>query len=89
MSPSKKIQELKMLTINETNKNGFHSNDFILQEQQMIKKRIRFLQQSLIKISFASEKNRPELYAKILETLHSAQLLLIKNKEIQLKESSF
>jgi len=78
-----------MLNIKESNNNKFHGNEFIYQEQQMIKKRIRFLQQSLIRISFASEKNRPELYLKILETLHSAQLLLVKNKEIQLKESSF
>lgn len=76
-----------MHTSNETIKSEFKDYEILSQEQQMIKKRIRFLQQSLVQISFAAELNRPELYNKILETLHAAQLLLLKNKEIQLKES--
>lgn len=78
---NKHMQNIKKIDITKLN-----AHELIHQEQQLIKKRIRFLQQSLIKISFAAEKNRPELYIKILETLHSAQLLLNKNKEIQQKE---
>lgn len=52
-------------------------------DKQSIQKRIRFLQRSLVQISFGTIKDRPKLYKSLLKSLNKAQKLLIENKSTQ------
>lgn len=54
-------------------------------ERKSIQKRIRFLQHSLIQLSFTSDKNRPQLYISLMNSLYKAQRLLLENKNLEKK----
>jgi hypothetical protein len=53
-----------------------------MQEIQNIQKKIRFLQISLVQLSFASNKNRPQLYTDLMISLKKARKALVENKHI-------
>jgi len=53
----------------------------VLQDRKAIQKRIRFLQRSLVQISFGAEKDRPQLYSSLMKSLHMAQKSLLENKQ--------
>ncbi len=53
----------------------------IMQSKEELQKRIRFLQRTLIQMSFGSRQKRPELYTSVMNSLHIAQKSLIKNKQ--------
>ena len=52
-------------------------------ERKNIQKRIRFLQHSLVQLSFTSDENRPQLYMSLMNSLHKAQQLLHNNKKLE------
>ena len=52
-------------------------------ERQNIQKRIRFLQRSLVQLSFTSNKNRSQIYSSLIQSLEKAQFLLLKNKKLE------
>jgi hypothetical protein len=52
-------------------------------ERQNIQKRIRFLQRSLVQLSFTSNKNRSQIYTSLIQSLHKAQCLLLENKKLE------
>ena len=53
-----------------------------MQEIKNIQKRIRFLQYSLVQLSFASDKNRPQLYTDLMQSLKKARKALVENKQL-------
>jgi len=52
-------------------------------ERKSIQKRIKFLQHSLIQLSFSSDKNRPQIYISLINSLEKAQRLLLENKKLE------
>lgn len=48
---------------------------------QNIQKRIRFLQHSLVQLSFAPGVNRPHIYANLIKSLQESRNLLLKFKQ--------
>jgi hypothetical protein len=54
-------------------------------ERQNIQKRIRFLQRSLVQLSFTTNINRSQIYTNLIESLDRAQRLLIESKKLESK----
>lgn len=52
-------------------------------ERNSIQKRIKFLQHCLIQLSFSSDKNRPQIYISLINSLEKAQRLLLENKKLE------
>jgi phage gpG-like protein len=63
--------------------NRIKQRGVIMNERQTIQKRIRFLQRSLVQMSFGVDKDRPALYSSLMRSLHLAQKSLLENRKIE------